>query len=75
MEAAHHPPMPISRRFGISLPLATRFALLGESEGGAVSPSSDLPRSRIEGVRRCGAYAGDHSGGPFTPSPPLAKFS
>ncbi len=57
-----------------SLPLATRFALLGESEGDAVSPSSDLSRSRIEGVRRCGAYA-DNRPGAAVPSLPLHLFS
>ncbi len=37
-------------REGSAFPaFATRFALLGESEGDAVFPSSDLPRSRIEG--------------------------
>ncbi len=46
--AAHYPNANIEK-VRHSLPLATRFALLGESEGDAVSPSSDLPRSRIEG--------------------------
>ncbi len=67
MEAAHYSNANIENRH--SLPLATRFALLGESEGGAVSPSSDPPRSRIEGVRRCGAYAGDRSGAAVPPLP------
>ncbi len=67
--AAHYPNANIEK-VRHSLPLATRFALLGESEGGTVSPSSDLPRSRIEGVRRCKAYAGNRSGG-AVPSSPL----
>ncbi len=48
MEAAHHPNT-ISRRSGIPCPSLRASRYSGNRKGTAVSPSSDLPRSRIEG--------------------------